>query len=767
MSLSDFYLNSDFRIKILNAIKNDAIEFVSFDIFDTLVRRNCNKPSDIFTRIAEKAILEGILINCDSDSFRNSRIYFEKKARLNSTNQDVTLHEIYANSPYPKKTQQALIEIEKRAELESLSLDPIAYRLVAEVSKSKKIIAISDMYLDSSFISGLLSKLLPKIHFSQIFISSETKLTKASGDMYSHVLNELKINAKNLIHIGDNVKSDFNNAIEMGIKAFHYNSPSWLERAFKRENIFQNKYSTFIQKARVTASLLSPNNYSHEETMAFLNGCAIHAPTIVGFVKWIRKESELRGIEKHLFLMREGEIYKRIFDYFFEKSNSEILYASRKATYLPSISTEELNKEISEVLSRKNYTVKNLAQDLYLPTQMIETLESIAGEEIQFITSDIQKAKKLREALEQSEIQILEKIQDKKAIFKAYTKEHLNGQLPALIDFGAGATINYQITKALEEPAIHHFLFYATDRAYSRTHKLSLSSFLPLNDDTRKNINYLYRSPEIFEFFLVGKNTTTLDYEKVNDTIKPILCTNKTSPYNKKLIDAFNHGVDCYIAATNAFDHDEGSVEARLAAISVLTRQVTFPTLEEVQFLGDLGHNDNFGADSQYKIIEEEEINQVSKLGIHEFWKEHKTYKGTLSHRITWPHGLITKLEHDYLAKNVFLLEENEHKHAESLLKIAAQLPPLRNKTAIVYGAGEFFDELEILLDSENIKIEFLIDKKATLGSFTKRNYKVISPENAKKMNKNNIIVASEAFLDEIKQNINSLNICNGVIITC
>lgn len=767
MSLSNFYLNSDLRIKILNAIKSDAIEFVSFDIFDTLVRRNCNKPSDIFTRIAEKAILEGVSIKSDSDSFRNSRIYFEKKARLNSTAQDVTLDEIYAHSPYIKKTQRALIDIEKRTELESLSLDPIAYKLITEISKSKKVIAISDMYLDLSFISGLLSKLFPKIHFSQIFISSETKLTKASGDMYSHVLNELKISAKNIIHIGDNVKSDFNNAIEMGIKAFHYNSPSWLEKAFKRENILQNNYSTLIQQARVTSSLLTPNNYSHGETMAFLNGCAIHAPTIVGFVKWIKKESELRGINQHLFLMREGEIYKRIFDYFFEKPNSEIMYVSRKATYLPSISTETLNKEISEVLSRKNYTVNNLAQDLCLPPHVIEALKSIADEEIQMITSDAQKAQKLRDILEQNKIQILGKIKEKKSLFETYAQKYLKNHTPALIDFGAGATINYQITKALEEPAMHHFLFYATDRAFNRTHKLSLSSFLPLNDHTRQNISYLYRSPEIFEFFLVGKNTTTLDYEKVNEITVPTLCKKKISPYNKKLIDAFNHGIDCYIATTNAFNHNEDSKEARLAAISVLTRQVTFPTMEEVQFLGDLGHNDNFGADSHYKIIEDEELNQVLKYGINEFWKVHKTFKGALPQRITWPNGLITKLEHDYLAKNVFLIEEHEHKHAESLLRIAAQLPPLRNKTAIVYGAGEFFDELEILLDSENIKIEYLIDKKATLGSFSKRNYKVISPDSAKNMDKNNVIVASEAFLDEIKQKINTLNISNGVIVTC
>jgi HAD superfamily hydrolase (TIGR01549 family) len=246
MSLSNFYLNSDLRNKILNAIKSDAIEFVSFDIFDTLVRRDCNKPSDIFNRIAEHAILKNVPINCDPDSFRNSRIYFEKKARLNSSAQDVTLEEIYAHSPYPKKIQQALIEIEKNTEILSLFPDPVAKKLITEISKYKKIIAISDMYLDSNFISNLLSKHFPEVNFSRIFISSETKLTKASGDMYSHVLKKLEISAHNILHIGDNVKSDFNNAIDKGIKAFHYNSPSWLERAFKRESTFQNNYSTHI-----------------------------------------------------------------------------------------------------------------------------------------------------------------------------------------------------------------------------------------------------------------------------------------------------------------------------------------------------------------------------------------------------------------------------------------------------------------------------------------------------------------------------------------
>jgi len=99
-------------------------------------------------------------------------------------------------------------------------------------------------------------------------------------------------------------------------------------------------------------------------------------------------------------------------------------------------------------------------------------------------------------------------------------------------------------------------------------------------------------------------------------------------------------------------------------------------------------------------------------------------------------------------------------------MTIHEQLKELKLTEVVVYGAGEFFDELELLLKSLSIRIVHLVDKKAEFGNYRKRGFNVISPTQASNLNLP-VVVASESFLDEIQKHIENLNISNGVIIKC
>lgn len=59
-------------------------EYVSFDIFDTLVLRNCEKPSDVFK-----------IVGSDTDGFYEARVQAEKEVRHASRFEEITLNEIY------------------------------------------------------------------------------------------------------------------------------------------------------------------------------------------------------------------------------------------------------------------------------------------------------------------------------------------------------------------------------------------------------------------------------------------------------------------------------------------------------------------------------------------------------------------------------------------------------------------------------------------------------------------------------------------------
>ena len=131
----------------------DDYEYISFDIFDTLISRNFPKPSNIFN------ILGRDNKNAES-SFSEQRIMAEKEARIMSEKEEVTLPEIYKNiKTLSNKQDSELIQNEEELEITlSVAIKNNKKLLDYCNDKHKKIIIISDMYLNKSVIKEILDK---------------------------------------------------------------------------------------------------------------------------------------------------------------------------------------------------------------------------------------------------------------------------------------------------------------------------------------------------------------------------------------------------------------------------------------------------------------------------------------------------------------------------------------------------------------------------------------------------------------------------------
>ena len=95
--------------KIKKIVSNK--EIICFDLFDTLLLRNVNKPHDVFTIIEKR-------LGDKYPNFKENRINAEKKARQSSEYEEITLEEIYSYYPNISKKQSAeLKDIEENVEL--------------------------------------------------------------------------------------------------------------------------------------------------------------------------------------------------------------------------------------------------------------------------------------------------------------------------------------------------------------------------------------------------------------------------------------------------------------------------------------------------------------------------------------------------------------------------------------------------------------------------------------------------------------------------
>lgn len=185
----------------------------SFDVFDTVITRTVLRPKDVFHLMrqrleAQHAQLPRPLLEC----FWGARVWSEFLARRRSGTEDITLSQIYGTLAGEFRLDRSGQDLLVSAELvvESEVLVPIdgAVKLVAAARRGAPVVFISDMYLPSAFIRGILERCGLLVAGDRLYVSGEVGITKGSGGLFRHVLDDLKIQPGQLVHCGDNPVAD-------------------------------------------------------------------------------------------------------------------------------------------------------------------------------------------------------------------------------------------------------------------------------------------------------------------------------------------------------------------------------------------------------------------------------------------------------------------------------------------------------------------------------------------------------------------------------
>lgn len=277
--------------------KTEKYDVITFDVFDTLLIRDVMKPVDVF-RFSYGEI------------GRYIRILAEMSARKSSETGEVTLSDINKKCPFSCKREVQFEKMICRA-------NPLMKSLYDELKKQgKRMYAISDMYLSSKVISGLLRKAGYDI---PVIVSCEQGCNKTTGKLFQQFLNKYSLKPSRVLHIGDNKASDYEGAKKAGIKCILYNK-------------HQNKlfYTDYTRSNYELAAFVN-HGLNEEKKSAEQIGYEIVGPIILSFCQWIHKKYKQDGFERLFFLARDMhftyEVYKRIY----KKDKVQYLYVSRKA----------------------------------------------------------------------------------------------------------------------------------------------------------------------------------------------------------------------------------------------------------------------------------------------------------------------------------------------------------------------------------------------------------------------------------------------------
>ncbi|MEA5092180.1 hypothetical protein SDC9_31395 [bioreactor metagenome] len=332
-------LNNHIQEESIECLKNDIILY-SFDVFDTVIGRLATSSFGVFAMMQRLMRNNAAFCGFPDEFIENFyvlRIEAEKlayKRRDKKKTQEIMLADIYSYLAYDfalsDEAKQQLMTLEENVEYGlSCGVFPIIKQINSLQNAGKRIVFISDMYLDECFIRKLLIKAEPSFIDIPLYVSSTYGKTKATGDLFAIVKDKENIPNHQWLHIGDNPYSDVAVPQKLGLrtKRVALLENKSLDRLFDKQlgfNIGAQLYNGASKLARI-----------ENDDFRFRTGCDFGGPILMAYVEWLVEQCSVRHISRLYFIARDGYVLQKICQAIIEKRGLNIMaqyiYSSREA----------------------------------------------------------------------------------------------------------------------------------------------------------------------------------------------------------------------------------------------------------------------------------------------------------------------------------------------------------------------------------------------------------------------------------------------------
>lgn len=286
----------------------DGTKVVSFDLFDTLVRRPFVHPTDLFRLIENVSGRTG---------FADARI------RTESDTRKAIGHGICLEDIYNRLTGYGdLKEKECQAEIELSQPIRPTIDLLEGLDDDYRIVIATDMYLPRGVITEILKKF--NINYDRLYISSEIKAAKHDGSMFARILEDYSISPKELLHVGDNRYADIRTPRRMGINTFFIESPM---KRYLREHYDERRFQN--QWKSLTSSIIVAIDSMRDPTddVRYDIGNRYGGPIVYGYTRYLG--DNIRDDSVLLFASRDGYTLQKSMDIMYPGHESHYVYVQR------------------------------------------------------------------------------------------------------------------------------------------------------------------------------------------------------------------------------------------------------------------------------------------------------------------------------------------------------------------------------------------------------------------------------------------------------
>ncbi len=647
---------------VLNSIDKN-FDMVSFDIFDTIFERDIDPPNKV-KEIVARNISVFLKDNYDLDfsmfdllRLRNDiELRLRQEALLKGKDFECCYNDIVKGMVKSilgrddKTLFSEIIRQEIKVENEVLYLkDGIKDILESLKNKGKKIIAISDMYLNKEYIQEILRLKSIDYLFDEVYVSSEQAICKYSGNLFKHVLLKERIFPIQILHIGDNRVSDHRIPKRLGINTIYLKDNEYQRKKYILKTYNKLAAGNPYWRGRHLLQLVRPSlkekDFFYRYGFSFLG--PVYSTFVYGVIELIKKYK----IKKVYFIAREGALFHRLFNIFapqFFKGDipeTKYIYLTRKSTALASAHKGLTHKKaIIPLYNPKQQGLFSIFTTFGLPVEdFISLAEEYGFRNIKEPIYNWYDEKFVRFLGDKKfqDIVIKYALSDKKLLEKYLSQEgFFNTEMVAFVDIGWNVTIQKFIQDAFIEredfPHIYGLYLGFRDGIKHNFNKNKHTIIGVLYNERYMNPSerIFCRFEEIFEEGARALHPTVIGYREYPESgmVEPVFKNDLAHDrmvevlHNEKIVKLQQGIIDfsCeFIRAVYLTGYTFEDIKPFM--LTLVERCIAFPKTKEVNHLLNLAHSEDFGYEDIMDFSNYRLKSFKSLLNLYKFFQMIKT----------------------------------------------------------------------------------------------------------------------------------------------
>ena len=593
-----------------------AARVVSFDVFDTALVRKVRTPKDVFLFLYALPPIQALEL--DSQRVARLREQAENVARQRAHaargTAEVSLADVYrvflelVGAPGADDVIPALVEAEESAELAVAAAHPYFLELYRRAHRDgKQVWFVSDIYHGAEFLRRLLQHAGYDDPADLVTTSCDEGVSKGGeGRLFSRLLAARGVDAASVLHVGDHPTSDGTVPLALGIRAVHHPLAATVD---------PHTITGSAEEALV-AGLTGIEERCHLEQRSFWwrFGYATAGPALAGFALWLHGELRRDGVRHAYFLLRDGEILRRVYDVFAEGRAdavpSSLLHSSRRAFMMPALVTgrrsitEQLfvsasPRPVSEFLTRLGVPVDGLGA-AFLAAGFAD------GREVIDLQDGGDAALRLGKLYTHPEVgrRLGARSQAERDLLLAYLRQErvIGHGRAAVIDVGWNGTIQ----KCLEFAAAHErvptdvigYYFGTAPNCGARDAEgLRFKSYFFHNGEPRAHYAAVFSFVELMELICSSAQGSLRRFERAGGRVRPVCEEPEVPEEQLRAVRELHEGALAFAATLRAemATFDFGTLPAEVAG-AALVRVIAEPTPVEAATIGAMQHGDGMGS---------------------------------------------------------------------------------------------------------------------------------------------------------------------------